>query len=89
MDHPVVAYCHKDLVTVNHTLKPALNNRLLSPSLVEAHGPVEDVSPGESEGGLEVGRGEDLLAHDARLEPGGVLLHRVEDQVGVLLPEIL
>ena len=60
-----------------------------SPSLVEAHGPVEDVAPGESEGGLEVRRGEDLLAHDARLEPGGVLLHRVEDQVGVLLAEIL
>ena len=50
---------------------------------------MEDVSPGESEGGLEVGRGEDLLAHDARLEPGRVIFHRVEDQVGVLLPEVL
>ena len=50
---------------------------------------MKDVSPGESEGGLEVGRGEDLLPHDARLEPGGVLLNGVEDQVRVLLAEIL
>ena len=50
---------------------------------------MKNVSPCESEGRLEVGRGEDLLAHDARLEPGRVLLHRVEDQVGVLLPEVL
>ena len=61
----------------------------LSPSLVEAHGAVEDVSPGEAEGGLEVGRGEDLLPHDARLEPGRVLLHRVEDHVGVLFAQAL
>ena len=58
-------------------------------SLVEAHGAVEDVSAGEAEGGLEVGRREDLLAHDARLEPGRVLLHRVEDHVGVLFAQAL
>ena len=50
---------------------------------------MKNISTGESEGCLEVGRGEDLLAHDARLEPGRVLLHRVEDQVGVLLPKVL
>ena len=73
----------------NPRLKPNHDSNPLSPSLVKAHGTVEDVSPGESEGRLEVGRGEDLLAHDARLEPGRVLLHRVKDQVGVLLPEVL
>ena len=50
---------------------------------------MEDVAAGEAEGCLEVWRGEDLLAHDARLEPGRVLLHRVKDQVGVLLAEVL
>ena len=58
-------------------------------SLVEAHGAVEDVSTGEAEGGLEVGRREDLLAHNARLEAGRVLLYRVEDHVGVLLAQVL
>ena len=72
----------------HHTLYWHHSNPL-SPSLVKTHGTVKNVSPGESEGRLEVGRGEDLLAHDARLEPGRVLLHRVEDQVGVLLPEVL
>src|SRR6202020_3043361 len=67
------------------TVVPVPEHRPRREQLIEAEGAVEDVTAHQTEGTLEVQRGEDLPTQDRRPEVRRMLVHQIDHDVRDLL----